>query len=1045
MKVIRRAAVLAASVLSLVSGQAIACSATTPCINEVLVDPTGNVDAVAEYVELRFTPSAAIPAGTYLVAVEGDHQAGRNKGTIDTVIDVGGLSFGANGFLVVLPAGNTYTVHPDAATITSLSNGFAGLPDGRWSSSDGSGVMERVSTSYFLIEAPTRPTAGADLDTDNDGVLDANNWTAIHDSIGVSGPPPQSTTYAAINFRSSGAGTTGTNVITGFRAAYFGRFGDSFGQTADAWVLTADLGGNNPNWLLSATTSYPAGLVGKPLNHIGSTNNWFNLAPEVNIDPTATTDEDVPLTYAGNLSITDIDAGNSSLLVTITATDGAFSLSQTTGLAFSTGDGTGDALMTFTGTRNAINAALLNSVFTPTANFFGDASLTVFVDDQGATGSPLQPLTDEETQVITVGSVDDSPLVDDQSFDVSEDAAIGTSVGTVVASDVEGATLQYAFLGGQTAFAIDADSGEITTAEALDFETTPSYSIDVEVTDGTSTPTVATITIDVLNVNDNAPTIDAGQVFTIQENAPNGSAVSPGPVQADDADGDTLTYSFTTPNAAFAIIAATGQIVVANTQLIDFETTPTFTINVAVTDGTTSANADVTIEVQDVAAGDNAPVVHDQAFSIAANAPNGMVVGTVFAVDEDGDTLGYAFDPASADFAIDPVSGQITVLDNSNLATTPTFSLNVVVSDGTNSDNATITINVTGANEPPVVVDQTFSVAEDAVNGASVGQVVATDAESDPLSFAFDPASAVFAISASGAITVADASQLDFETTPSYTLTVDVTDGFSTSSATITIDVTDVDENDTTPPTVVSIDRTGANPATSSPVVFAVTFSETVNGVNSGDFVLVATGTVAGHAIDSLNCANDSCTVTVSVAEGNGTLGLNLVDDDSIVDGAGNPLGGTGVGNGDFTGQVFDIEIDGAGDTTPPAVVSVTRNNPSPSPGPTVAFTVTFTEDVTGVDATDFALTLTGSLASPAVSGVSGGGNVYVVTVSTGTGIGTIRLDVMDDDTVIDAAANALGGGGTGNGAFTTGQVYEIDTINGIPIFADGFEDPPSN
>jgi len=39
----------------------------------------------------------------------------------------------------------------------------------------------------------------------------------------------------------------------------------------------------------------------------------------------------------------------------------------------------------------------------------------------------------------------------------------------------------------------------------------------------------------------------------------------------------------------------------------------------------------------------------------------------------------------------------------------------------------------------------------------------------------------------------------------------------------------------------------------------------------------------------------------VNSGKGQGTLGLLLIDDDSIVDAQQNPLGGTGVGNGDFT------------------------------------------------------------------------------------------------------------------------------------------------
>ena len=78
------------------------------------------------------------------------------------------------------------------------------------------------------------------------------------------------------------------------------------------------------------------------------------------------------------------------------------------------------------------------------------------------------------------------------------------------------------------------------------------------------------------------------------------------------------------------------------------------------------------------------------------------------------------------------------------------------------------------------------------------------------------------------------------------------------------------------------------------------------------------------------------------------------------------------------------------------------------------------------------------------LAGVTGSGVSYVVTVNTGAGIGTLGLDLIDDDSIVDANDNALGGTGAGNGSFTIGEVYAIDTINGIPIFKDGFENPPA-
>src|SRR6185369_2018366 len=92
-------------------------------------------------------------------------------------------------------------------------------------------------------------------------------------------------------------------------------------------------------------------------------------------------------------------------------------------------------------------------------------------------------------------------------------------------------------------------------------------------------------------------------------------------------------------------------------------------------------------------------------------------------------------------------------------------------------------------------------------------------------------------------------------------------------------------------------------------------------------------------------------------------------------------------------------------------------------------------DTVTGVDVNDFALTTTG-VSGASITGVSGSGAIYTVTVNTGSGNGTIRLDVVDDDSIVDIADNPLGGVGVGNGSFTGGESYTIlkATFGDVPL-----------
>ncbi|PSB05542.1 hypothetical protein C7B76_31270, partial [filamentous cyanobacterium CCP2] len=118
----------------------------------------------------------------------------------------------------------------------------------------------------------------------------------------------------------------------------------------------------------------------------------------------------------------------------------------------------------------------------------------------------------------------------------------------------------------------------------------------------------------------------------------------------------------------------------------------------------------------------------------------------------------------------------------------------------------------------------------------------------------------------------------------------------------------------------------------------------------------------------------------------------------------------------------------------PPSAVSIARAQAQITADSKVSYVVTFDQDVTGVDATDFRLDTTGAIVGANIANVTGSGKVYTVEVNTGTGNGELRLDLRDDDSIKNSGNVPLGATGTGNGA-RTGQTY---TINKTPpsVFA---------
>jgi Ca2+-binding RTX toxin-like protein len=97
-------------------------------------------------------------------------------------------------------------------------------------------------------------------------------------------------------------------------------------------------------------------------------------------------------------------------------------------------------------------------------------------------------------------------------------------------------------------------------------------------------------------------------------------------------------------------------------------------------------------------------------------------------------------------------------------------------------------------------------------------------------------------------------------------------------------------------PLVTSIDRVGPVDTNAVSVDYTVTFSETVQGVNAADFKVLTSGGVDANATVNVTPVSGSVyTVSVTGVTGNGVVGLDIVDDNSIHDADGHTLIGAGI------------------------------------------------------------------------------------------------------------------------------------------------------
>ncbi|GAD63489.1 Ig-like domain-containing protein [Aquipseudomonas alcaligenes] len=116
-------------------------------------------------------------------------------------------------------------------------------------------------------------------------------------------------------------------------------------------------------------------------------------------------------------------------------------------------------------------------------------------------------------------------------------------------------------------------------------------------------------------------------------------------------------------------------------------------------------------------------------------------------------------------------------------------------------------------------------------------------------------------------------------------------------------------------------------------------------------------------------------------------------------------------------------------DTAVPQVTNIALDGTSPTRDTTLSFTVTFSEDVSGVDLADFALATSGNASGTLLSLVQVDARTYRVTVSGVTGQGTLGLSLAAAGSgITDNAGNAMS-----NNFATVG--YVLGGVEGDPEF----------
>ncbi len=713
-----------------------------------------DADVDGDTLTINTTPTAAPTNGTVVINTDGTYAYTPNANFNGTDTFTYEISDGKGGtdtatVTITVTAANDLPVATDDAGTTAedtVLNGTTVLAN----DTDADG--DTLSANPVLIAAPTHGTVG--LNTDG-----TYSYTPNADFNGT-----DSFTYEV----QDGKGGTDTAVVTLTVTPVNDKpvANDDTATTKEDQPLTGTTVLDNDTDVDGDTLTVNTTPITPPANGtlVLNADGTYTYTPNANFNGTDTFTYEISdgngATATATVTITVGVENDAPVAVDDTATTNEDTvLDGTTVLANDT-DADGDKLTVNTAPIVApSNGSLVLNAdgtyhYTPNVNFHGTDTFTYEVTD-GNGGMATATVT------ITVNSVNDVPVANDDVANVTEDTPFtGTTLlGNDTDDDGDTLTINTTPVIAPTngTLLINTD-GTYTYTPNANFHGTDTFTY--EISDGNGGKDTAVVNVTVTSVNDlpvatdDAATTDEDTPVTGQSLLANDS----------DADGDTLTLN-TTPVVppAHGAVVMNADATYTYTPNANFNGTDTFTYEVS--DG--QGGIDTAVVTITVNAVNDAPIANDDSVSILEDTVlNGSsVLGND--TDVDGDTLTVNTTPTVA-----PAHGTVELKADGTYTYTPAKDFNGTdtftyeISDGNGStDTAVVTINITPVNDAPLITsDINVTFAENGTGTVlDVQSTDDNDAESKGLTYSLQPLldGAVFNIDpVTGAIT--------FKTPPNY-------------------------------------------------------------------------------------------------------------------------------------------------------------------------------------------------------------------------------------------------------------------------------------
>ncbi|MBF0449686.1 MAG: carboxypeptidase regulatory-like domain-containing protein, partial [Candidatus Magnetomorum sp.] len=398
-----------------------------------------------------------------------------------------------------------------------------------------------------------------------------------------------------------------------------------------------------------------------------------NDTPAISSISDLTTNEDV---MASSIAFAVTDVDTDALSITITTSDSAILSADAQHITINTSAGA-----TYSVSAGSVTTDL-TLILMPVENANGVVTVTVTVSDG--------QMSTSESFILDVQSINDLPVIADQSFSINENTQAGTSAYSIIASDIESSSLTYSIttIAPENHFSINESTGEIQVTGALNFENITEYTMTIRVSDGTDTAS-ASLTATIVDVNE-IPVISAVNSLAINEF----TATSPIAVTVVDVDGNPLSLTVTSSSGTIVAIDAAhitlcGQTCVTGGTINLSASSLVQTVSLTVLPAKDGV-ATITITVAD------AELSASSSFVLTVNNVNIVPVISSISdttINEDSSNQAISFTIVDADCEGRDVT--LTVLtDNSNLLPTNAANVSIETSGLTHTGNADTVVTV---------------------------------------------------------------------------------------------------------------------------------------------------------------------------------------------------------------------------------------------------------------------------------------------------------------------------------------------------------------